>query len=195
MATSWPVRPGFAAWKGSLFSVLVDPEMGDFLYEGVDTRIRVEEIVWGGVTKDGIPDLTLRTTVIVGFPGETEADFLETYELLLEADISYLHVFTYSERPDTKALEISPIVSKEDRAERSRILHTLSRQKRESFYERHCGRTMPILFEEYHNGILSGMTENYIRVKTAGERRMINEIENVHVLEQRRDYLMGELTN
>lgn len=145
--------------------------------------------------REHLPDCCIGVDVIVGFPGETEADFLETYELLLEADISYLHVFTYSERPDTKALEISPIVSKEDRAGRSRILHTLSRQKRESFYERHCGRTMPILFEEYHNGILSGMTENYIRVKTAGERRMINEIENVHVLEQRRDYLMGELTN
>lgn len=145
--------------------------------------------------RECMPDCCIGVDVIVGFPGETENDFLETYEFLLEVDISYLHVFAFSERPDTDALLISPVVPKKERSRRSELLHTLSRQKRESFYMNHCGRTMPVLFEEYDNGILSGMTENYIRVKTTGERTMINEIKAVHLSQLMEGYLMGDLTN
>ena len=145
--------------------------------------------------KERIPDCCIGVDVIVGFPSESERDFLKTYELLSQADISYLHVFTYSERPNTDALKVSPVVPQKERSRRSKILHTLSSQKKESFYDDHRGRTMPVLFEKYDAGILSGMTDNYIRVETVGEERMINEIRKVHLLEQKRGFLRGELAN
>jgi len=133
--------------------------------------------------KDVIPHACIGVDVIVGFPGETDDDFLKTYNFLNELDISYLHVFTYSERPNTDALEISNVVPKEIRAERSRILHILSDKKRRFFHEQFIGQTRPALFETVKNGKIVGHTDNYIQVHVAGELDLVNTIQPVQLTE------------
>jgi threonylcarbamoyladenosine tRNA methylthiotransferase MtaB len=130
-----------------------------------------------------IPECCIGVDVIVGFPGETDDDFLKTYNFLNELDISYLHVFTYSERPNTDALEISNVVPKEIRAERSRILHILSDKKRRFFHEQFIGQTRPALFETVKNGKIVGHTDNYIQVHVAGELDLVNTIQPVQLTE------------
>ena len=108
-------------------------------------KIRVEKI------KSVLPDACIGVDVIVGFPGETNNDFLNTYNFLNELEISYLHVFTYSERPDTDAVEMGEVVSKEKRAERSRMLHILSDKKRRFFHDQFVNQRRPVLFENMKN--------------------------------------------
>ncbi len=117
--------------------------------------------------------------VIVGFPGETDDDFLDTYNFLNELDISYLHVFTYSERANTDAIEIGNVVSKEKRAERSKMLHILSDKKRRYFHDQFVDSTRPVLFENMKNGKLLGHTDNYIQIQMDGDPSMINSIHPV----------------
>ncbi len=118
--------------------------------------------------------------VIVGFPGETHEDFLETYQFLNELDISYLHVFTYSEREHTLASTMGDVVSKKDRNERSRMLHSLSDKKSRFFYEQHLGKTHTVLFEnDVEEGMMHGFTENYIRVAAKYDPLLINELKKV----------------
>ena len=115
--------------------------------------------------------------VIVGFPGETDALFLETYQYLNELDISYLHVFTYSERPNTKAIDMDGVVSKEVRHKRSKLLRGLSAKKRRSFYESQLGNQLTVLFEsENKKGYIHGFTENYVKVKTPWNPELINTL-------------------
>ena len=95
--------------------------------------------------KECIPDACIGVDVIVGFPGETDDDFLDTYHFLNELDISYLHVFTYSERPNTDADEMGKVVSKEKRAERSKMLHILSDKKRRFFHDKFIGKNRAVL--------------------------------------------------
>ena len=122
--------------------------------------------------------------VIVGFPGETHDDFLDTYNFLNELDISYLHVFTYSERENTTAIKMSDPVSMRDRNERSKMLHILSDKKRRHFYEQHLGKTYPVLWEIENDGsVMFGFTENYIKVKTPYDPMLVNEIMNVTLTE------------
>lgn len=130
--------------------------------------------------KELMPHCCIGVDVIVGHPGETEEEFHETYNFLNELDISYLHVFTYSERPNTLAIDIQPTVSQAKRAERSRMLHILSDKKKRFFYENQVGKTFTVLFEEdLENGMMHGWTENYVRVKAKYDPMLINETKEI----------------
>ena len=140
--------------------------------------------------KQCIPDACIGVDVIVGFPGETDDDFLDTYNFLNELDISYLHVFTYSERPNTDALEIGAVVSKGDRAYRSKMLHILSDKKRRFFHEQFIGQERPVLFESVKNGKIMGHTDNYIQVQVNGQIDFINTINNI-LLSENNDMIVN----
>lgn len=129
-----------------------------------------------------MPHACIGVDVIVGFPGESEEDFLETYRFLNELDISYLHVFTYSERPNTPALDIKPVVPMQARNQRSKMLHILSDKKRRYFYEQHIGKDFRVLFEnDLEDGYMHGFTENYIRVRAKYDPMLINELKAVKI--------------
>lgn len=137
-------------------------------------RRRVEKI------KSVMPDCCIGVDVIVGFPGETEEEFLTTYNFLNELDISYLHVFTYSERPNTQAIEMDGVVAQNDRNKRSKMLRGLSEKKRRYFYEQQLDKTFDVLFEEdVQDGIMHGFTENYVRVAAKYDPILINEVKKV----------------
>lgn len=132
--------------------------------------------------KSVMPHCCIGVDVIVGFPGETHEDFLETYQFLNELNISYLHVFTYSERENTLAASMEGSVSSKDRAERSKMLHILSDKKRRKFYEDHMGGEFTVLFEnDIENGMMHGFTENYIRVGAQFDPILINELKRVRL--------------
>lgn len=132
--------------------------------------------------KELMPHCCIGVDVIVGHPGETQEAFLETYQFLNELDISYLHVFTYSERPNTAALEIKPVVPQSQRAERSKMLHILSDKKRRAFYESQLGSVRTVLFEdEVVNGYMQGFTENYVRVTAQYDPLLINELKTLRL--------------
>lgn len=127
--------------------------------------------------KGHMPHACIGVDVIVGFPGESDAHFLDTYQFLNELDISYLHVFTYSERPNTHAIQLPDPVPVHKRAERSKMLRILSEKKRRYFYEQFIGETRPILFEEeVKQGWLNGFTDNYIKVASPYDPLLVNEI-------------------
>lgn len=137
---------------------------------------RVEKI------KSEMPHACIGVDVIVGFPGETHEDFLETYQFLNELNISYLHVFTYSERDNTPASTMVGSVPQKDRNERSRMLHILSDKKRRAFYEQNIGAETRVLFEnDVENGQMHGFTDNYVRVTAKYDPILINEIKNVRL--------------
>ncbi|MFM7853245.1 MAG: tRNA (N(6)-L-threonylcarbamoyladenosine(37)-C(2))-methylthiotransferase MtaB [Flammeovirgaceae bacterium] len=130
--------------------------------------------------KSLMPHCCIGVDVIVGFPGETKEDFLETYQFLNELNISYLHVFTYSERKNTRAAEMANPVPGKERAERSKMLHILSDKKRRFFYEENIGKTYQVLFEnDVEEDKIHGFTENYIRVSAHYDPLLINEIKKV----------------
>lgn len=125
--------------------------------------------------KELMPDCCIGVDVIVGHPGETQEYFLETYNFLNELDISYLHVFTYSERPNTDAVDIHPKVSKKDKAERSKMLHILSDKKKRAFYLQQENKEETVLWEEdLENGNMHGWTNNYVRVSAKYDPLLIN---------------------
>ncbi len=127
-----------------------------------------------------LPHACIGVDVIVGFPGETDELFLETYNFLNELNISYLHVFTYSERANTRAVELEGVVPMKKRNERSKMLRILSEKKRRKFYEENLGQTFTVLFEEdVENGMMHGFTENYIRVAAKYDPILINELKLV----------------
>jgi len=144
--------------------------------------------------KQTIADACIGVDVIVGFPGETEKDFLETYNFLNELDISYLHVFTYSERPNTDAIEMSEIVSKEIRRERSKMLHILSDKKRRFFHDQFISKYRPVLFENMKNGKLLGHTDNYIQIQMEGGPELINSIHSVKLVDNHGTVVDGKLS-
>lgn len=132
--------------------------------------------------KELMPHACIGVDVIVGHPGETDALFNETYLFLNELPISYLHVFTYSERPNTHALDIKPVVPGNKRADRSKMLHILSEKKRRAFYETQVGREAVVLFEEdVEDGLMQGFTENYVRVVAKYDPLLINETMRVQL--------------
>ena len=113
------------------------------------------------------PDTCIGVDVIVGFPGETEELFLETYDFINNLPVSYLHVFTYSERSDTLATKMQGVVPIQERKRRNKMLRILSEKKKRAFYETQLGKERPILFEgENRKGFMYGYTDNYIRIKT-----------------------------
>ncbi len=130
--------------------------------------------------KELMPNACIGVDVIVGFPGETEERFLETYTYLSELDISYLHVFTYSERPNTKAIEMEGVVPQNIRAKRSKMLRGLSVKKRRAFYESQLGNELSVLFEsENKEGYIHGFTENYVKVKTPWNPELVNTLHKI----------------
>ena len=135
---------------------------------------RVEQI------KKIMPHACIGVDVIVGFPGETEDMFLETYNFLNRLDISYLHVFTYSERQNTEAASMSGVVSINSRKKRSKLLRGLSVKKRRSFYEKSIGSKQTVLFEgENKSGYIQGFTENYIKVRCPWDPNLVNTLHDI----------------
>jgi threonylcarbamoyladenosine tRNA methylthiotransferase MtaB len=130
-----------------------------------------------GLIKALMPHCCVGVDVIVGFPGETEEDFQETLDFIHMLDISYLHVFTYSERDNTKALQIKPVVPIHTRHGRNKILRSLSYMKMQYFTQQHSGQTRPVLFEDHNkNGIMEGYTDNYIRITAPYREEFANQI-------------------
>lgn len=127
--------------------------------------------------KSLMPHCAIGADVIVGFPTESDAHFKETFDFLHSLDVSYLHVFTYSERDNTKALELTPVVHVTIRNERNKTLRNLSYMKMQYFTERHRGQNRPVLFEGYQkNGMMEGYTDNYIRVTAPYKEEWANTI-------------------
>lgn len=132
--------------------------------------------------KEVMPNACIGVDVIVGFPGETDELFLETYNYLNDLDISYLHVFTYSERPNTEAVDFDGVVPKKTRAKRSKMLRGLSAKKRRAFYESQLGNTLTVLFEnENKEGYINGFTENYVKVKTPWNPELVNTLHTIEL--------------
>ena len=134
--------------------------------------------------KKTMPDACIGVDVIVGFPGETDELFLETFNFLNTLDVSYLHVFTYSERPNTKAAVMDNSVPKATRMKRSKLLRGLSVKKRRAFYESQLGATRTVLFESENKlGYIHGFTENYVKVKAPWNPDLVNTIHKVKLTE------------
>jgi threonylcarbamoyladenosine tRNA methylthiotransferase MtaB len=137
---------------------------------------RVEHI------KRVLPNACIGVDVIVGFPGETDEIFLETYNFLNDLDISYLHVFSYSERPNTHAATLPDKVSKSIRSKRSKMLRGLSAKKRRAFYESQINTTHTVLFEgENKEGYIHGFTENYVKVKSPWNPGLVNTLQKINL--------------
>tara|TARA_B110000014_G_scaffold263465_1_gene260334 strand:+ start:61 stop:1401 length:1341 start_codon:yes stop_codon:yes gene_type:complete len=129
-----------------------------------------------------MPSASIGVDVIVGFPGETDEMFLETYDFIKKLDVSYLHVFSYSERENTKAIELNGVVPKTTRNKRSKLLRLLSASKKSRFYKQHIGGDYNVLFEsENKNGFIEGYTENYIRVRKNWNKNLVGKIQKVRI--------------
>lgn len=127
--------------------------------------------------KKSLPDCCIGVDVITGFPGETDEDFRETVDFLINLDVSYFHVFTYSERPNTHALNMEEVVPVHVRNERTKTLRTLSYRKMQQFTRNHSGQSRPVLFEgRDKNGMMEGYTDNYIKISTPYREEWSNEI-------------------
>ncbi len=132
--------------------------------------------------KERMPHACIGVDVIVGFPGETEEDFIETYKFLNGLDVSYLHVFTYSERANTLAADMDGVVSVEERRRRNEMLSILSEKKRRHFYEQSLGEQRQVLFEKHTNAaLMSGYTDNYIKVELPFEESLLNTVSKVEL--------------
>ncbi|ATA80593.1 tRNA (N(6)-L-threonylcarbamoyladenosine(37)-C(2))-methylthiotransferase MtaB [Capnocytophaga sputigena] len=130
--------------------------------------------------REVMPDACIGVDVIVGFPGETDEHFLETYHFLNDLDISYLHVFTYSERDNTEAVLMEGVVPDAVRAKRSKMLRGLSAKKRNAFYESQLGKEKTVLFEsDNKQGYIHGFTENYVKVKAPWDPALVNTLHKV----------------
>lgn len=134
--------------------------------------------------KSLMPDCCIGVDVIVGFPGESHEDFLETYQFLNELPISYLHVFTYSERENTIASQMEGAVPGSHRSDRSKMLHILSEKKRRLFYEGQLGNEFEILIEgDNKNGFMHGFSPNYVKVRTPYDPLLVNEVVQAKLLD------------
>ena len=133
--------------------------------------------------RNSIPDVCIGVDAIVGFPGETEDDFNHTYKVLEELDVSYLHVFTYSERKNTNSEQIFPKIDQLTKTMRREKLKRLSVIKYRKFIDKNLNKELNILFEKYSDGILSGWAENYIRVNVESENNFINQIKKVKLMD------------
>lgn len=141
--------------------------------------------------KTAMPDACIGVDVIVGFPGETDEHFLESYNFLNDLDISYLHVFTYSERENTVAAEMQGVIPIKTRKKRSKMLRGLSAKKRRAFYESQLGSFHMVLFEgENKEGFIHGFTENYVKVKTPWNPGLVNTIHQIELVKIDEDGLV-----
>lgn len=142
---------------------------------------------------DSVPDICLGTDVIVGFPGETDAQFDETYDLLLKLPFAYFHVFSYSDREHSKSRKYSSKVAVEKIKRRSQRLRELSSRKRNYYYQKFIGREVAVLFEQKKNGLWSGLTDNYIRVKVKSELNLQNQMVPVKLEQVEKQTMIGKL--
>ena len=138
-----------------------------------------------------IPDCCIGVDVIVGFPGEEEDDFLATRSFLKNLDISYLHVFTFSDRVNTEAASLNNKVSKDEKSYRSKIMHMISDEKRFEFYEKCLKQIRPVLFERSVNGMNQGYTDNYIKVQVAADMNYENKLLEVTLNKNHGSYMSG----
>ena len=143
--------------------------------------------------KKYMPDAAIGADVIVGFPGESDNDFIESVHFIDELDISYLHVFSYSERPNTDAINLDKSVDKKTRSRRSAMLRDLSQKKLSKFYDQFVGSSRPVLFENIKNGKLVGHTDNYILISADIDSSYINSINNVKLYKNNGKIIYGEL--
>ena len=139
------------------------------------------------------PSACIGADVIVGFPGETDDDFLDTYNFIKDLDLAYLHVFSYSERENTDAKNYENSVPKTKRAERSKVLRNLSNKKRQNFQEEYLNRARDVLFESMKGGYAFGYSDNYIQVKVPGSPELINSIYSVNLKKVNGEVVLGEL--
>ncbi len=152
-----------------------------------------ENLIYKAVDK--IPDLGIGVDVIVGSPGETESDFLETYEFIKSLPVSYLHVFTYSERPGTEAIKMENQVPVNERKRRNNMLRILSEKKRNEFHRKMIGKNLEVLFEAAEKeGYIYGFTSNYIRVKYPFNFDLVNNFKTVNITEITNNGCLVELT-
>ena len=127
--------------------------------------------------KQLMPDACIAADIIAGFNGESNDDFEDSLSFLSTTQISYLHVFTYSERPNTAALRITPKTTVEERRKRSQVLHSLSDKKLHQFHETQIGKRRPVLWEStHHMGYMHGLTDNYIRLTHPYDINLVNSI-------------------
>ena len=144
--------------------------------------------------KSTIPEACIGADVIVGFPNESSNDFLKTFDFIESLDINYLHVFSYSDRTDTLASNMKNQVLNNEKILRSRSLHKLSDSMRYNFYKSNIGKVKKVLFEtELEDGYIIGFSENYIRVKVKGDKKMLSKIFNVKLLFIENDKIIGEI--
>ena len=139
-------------------------------------------------TVERVENVGIGVDVIVGFPGETEEEFLETYNFIKDLPVSYLHVFTYSERSNTKAIEMDGAVDVIERKRRNNMLRILSEKKRNEFYKKMLGKNLSVLFEnEQHGNFIKGFASNYVRVKHPADAIAGNKFLNVKIMEVDKD--------
>ena len=150
-------------------------------------RAKIEKI------KSIIPNCCIGVDVIVGFPSESDEDFLKTYEFIKSLDITYLHVFSYSERDNTKAVFIDNKVPEITKQDRRKMLVSLSNEKKKTFIESNLGSRANILFESCEDGYVSGLTENYIKVHVPKDERLINEIHSVELINYSSNMVLGSV--
>ena len=150
-------------------------------------RAKIEKI------KSIIPNCCIGVDVIVGFPSESDEDFLKTYEFIKSLDITYLHVFSYSERDNTKAVFIDNKVPEITKQDRRKMLVSLSNEKKKTFIESNLGSRANILFESCEDEYVSGLTENYIKVHVPKDERLINEIHSVELINYSSNMVLGSV--
>jgi threonylcarbamoyladenosine tRNA methylthiotransferase MtaB len=144
--------------------------------------------------KDKDPDACIGVDVIVGFPGETEKEFEETYMFISELPVSYLHVFTYSERPNTEAISFPGKVSREERRRRNQMLRILGLKKKDAFYKQMIGKRLAVLWEnERRDGMIFGFTSNYVKVGTGYDSKLVNQIVDVKIEDVRDLIAIGKI--
>ncbi len=144
--------------------------------------------------KEKIPDLGIGVDVITGFPGENDEDFLTTYNFIKELPASYLHVFTYSERPDTHALSLPGVVDFHERKRRTQMLRILSEKKKFKFYSEMKGKVLDVLFESHNdNGLMKGFSSNYVRVAHSFNPELVNTISRFEVKHPQAEYCTGNI--
>lgn len=141
--------------------------------------------------KQRMPDACIGVDVIVGFPGESDEDFLDTYQFLNDLDVSYFHVFTYSERDNTTAIRMTDVVPMDVRNKRSKMLHILGEKKKRAFYSTQEGKIARVLFEsEEEEGMMYGFTENYVKVKFPYDEQLVNRFADIRLTQTDRDGVM-----
>ena len=152
---------------------------------------REEFVEFVSAADEAIPDLCIGTDILVGSPGETEADFQETCDLLTNSPLAYAHVFKYSERDGTAALRIPEKVAPEEKTRRSAVIRQISGRKMDAFHQQFMEKTQEVLFETEENGVWSGYTGNYIRVSVCSSDILTNRILPVTLERSCGDFMMG----